>query len=95
MMDGAPKACHPEAQAHRTGPQHIPRGPKDLAADTYQPGRGSGTDAWASVSSRLADGGAFRMAPAHSPAALSPGPSPASGRGENSTALRKVSRACR
>ena len=34
--------CHPEAQAHRTGPQTVLRGPKDLVAGTYKPGRGSG-----------------------------------------------------
>jgi hypothetical protein len=30
------RACHPEAQARRTGPQHTRRGPKDLAAEGKQ-----------------------------------------------------------
>ncbi len=35
-------ACHPEAQERRTGPHTPLCGPKDPAADTYKPGRGSG-----------------------------------------------------
>ena len=34
--------CHPEAQAHGTGLHSAPGAPKDLAEDTYKPGRGSG-----------------------------------------------------
>jgi hypothetical protein len=36
------RVCHPEAKPRRTRPLTMPRGPKDLIADTYQPGRGSG-----------------------------------------------------
>jgi hypothetical protein len=65
------EACHPEAQAHRAGPQHIRRGPKDLAADTTNLGAVAVTVAEASA----AVGGPH-------PAALTRvRPSPASGRG--------------
>ena len=80
--------CHPEPQAHRASPYIVPGGAKDLAADTYKPGRGSGHP----CSGR--DVGAFLHGPAHAPAALSPGPSPASGRGENSIQVRRGADAC-
>jgi hypothetical protein len=60
----------------RTSPARSPSvaGRRIQPGALLSPGAAASTEAWASGSSRLADGGAFRMAPAHSPAALSPRP---------------------
>jgi hypothetical protein len=69
-------ACHPEPQAHRTGPYSTLRGAKDLAADTLKPERGSGHP-----DPRRDRNHAERRSLAHAAAPPIPNPSPAKPRG--------------